>query len=68
MQYLIKAFLSYARSPSRIKRVCAHVVRANRFLLNSDLTESKVVKKERTDESILESIFCVVRQKVRTIK
>jgi hypothetical protein len=68
MQYLIKAFPLYTRFPSRATRVCAHVVRADRLLLNSDLTESKVVKGERTDKSVLESIFCVVRQEIRTIK
>jgi hypothetical protein len=60
MQYLIEAFSSYARFPSRVTRVCAYVVRANRFLLSSD-SESKIVKEKRTDESALESIFYVVR-------
>jgi hypothetical protein len=68
MQYLIKTFPSYARFPSRVTRVCAYVVRANRFLLNSDLTKSKIIKKERTDESVSESIFYIVRQEIRTIK
>jgi hypothetical protein len=61
MQYLIKAFPSYARSLSRAKRVCAYVVRADYLLLNSDLTEFKVIKKEKTDKSALESIFYIVR-------
>jgi hypothetical protein len=61
MQYLIKAFLSYARFSSRAERIYAYVVRADRLLLSSDLTESKIVKGERTDKSALESIFCVVR-------
>jgi hypothetical protein len=68
MQYLIKAFPSYARFPSRAARVCVYIVRANRLLFNSDLTESKVIKREKTDESALKSIFCVVRQEIRTIK
>jgi hypothetical protein len=68
MQYLTEAFPSYARFLSRVKRVYAYVVRADRLLLNSDLTEFKVVKKERTDKSVLKSIFYVVRQEVRTIK
>jgi hypothetical protein len=61
MQYLIEAFLSYARFPSRAARICAYVVRVNRLLLNSDLTKSKIIKRERTDKSVSESIFCVVR-------
>jgi hypothetical protein len=61
MQYLIEAFPSYARFPSRAKRVCAYIVRVDRFLFSSDSTESKVVKREKTDESALESIFCVVK-------